>query len=455
MVTVPLDFGSDFTGTLEALLADQGAFGPYDPLKWRAFCYLPDEKKYSELNDRNHADAHFVAPGRAFWLISKDNYRIDTAPIQGTSVPTDEPYAVMLAPGWNLIGSPFDFPVAWDSVQVDSVSTADDTLVTGPIRWNPSQGAYYGADATMLDPFEGYWVHNGGTSAVTLAIPPVERAATSPSAVAHARGASESEGWSIRLHVRTQDVADEAVIGAAPAARRRWDRLDRVDPPMGPGRGVTLYVRNDGWGSRGSAFARDIRPALQDASGDDGEVWYMDVAKSFRDESAGDVVRLHTDVTNETQGLLMILVDRRLGRRIDLTRESTYEFVLGAKAVVTKEDDARFVVLVGSEEFVAAHQDLLPAYPGRTVLHQNYPNPFNPSTVVRYDLAAPAQVDLRIFNAQGALIKVLDNEYRQPGRYEVGWNGDNERGEHVASGVYFFRLRAGRFTETRKMVMLK
>ncbi|MCH7549318.1 MAG: T9SS type A sorting domain-containing protein, partial [Candidatus Krumholzibacteriota bacterium] len=93
--------------------------------------------------------------------------------------------------------------------------------------------------------------------------------------------------------------------------------------------------------------------------------------------------------------------------------------------------------------------------PTRTVLRPNYPNPFNPSTVIRYDLAVASQVELRIYDVTGALVKVLESARRPAGRYEVVWGGRNERGRSVASGVYFYRLKAGQFTQTRKMILLK
>ncbi|MFH1679706.1 MAG: FG-GAP-like repeat-containing protein, partial [Candidatus Eisenbacteria bacterium] len=70
MVSVPLAFSLDFTGTLEALLSDQQEFGPYDPVQWRAFRYVPDSLFYAELSDEWAAGLFRPEPGRAFWLIS-------------------------------------------------------------------------------------------------------------------------------------------------------------------------------------------------------------------------------------------------------------------------------------------------------------------------------------------------------------------------------------------------
>ncbi len=89
-------------------------------------------------------------------------------------------------------------------------------------------------------------------------------------------------------------------------------------------------------------------------------------------------------------------------------------------------------------------------------LHEAVPNPFNPQTTIRYEVAAGgADVNMTIYDVAGARVRELVNEHRGPGSWSVQWNGDDDRGQRVASGVYFYRMRAGDFVETRKMVLLK
>jgi hypothetical protein len=93
-------------------------------------------------------------------------------------------------------------------------------------------------------------------------------------------------------------------------------------------------------------------------------------------------------------------------------------------------------------------------------LYQNYPNPFNPETWIPYQLAGEAYVTIRIYNSNGQLVRILDLGYRNHGSYldkaqAAYWDGTNERGERVASGVYFYRIQANDFTAVRKMVILK
>lgn len=90
-----------------------------------------------------------------------------------------------------------------------------------------------------------------------------------------------------------------------------------------------------------------------------------------------------------------------------------------------------------------------------TRLAQNFPNPFNPTTRIAFGLSAPANVSLRIYDAGGRLVRELVNEKRPAGRFEEIWDGKGARGEASASGIYFYRLTAGSFAETRKMILLR
>ncbi|MBT7686783.1 MAG: T9SS type A sorting domain-containing protein [Candidatus Marinimicrobia bacterium] len=88
-------------------------------------------------------------------------------------------------------------------------------------------------------------------------------------------------------------------------------------------------------------------------------------------------------------------------------------------------------------------------------LQQNYPNPFNPTTIISYALPEQSNVQLRVFDIRGQEITTLEQSDKPPGNYEVMWNGMNQQGNPVSTGVYFCRLEAGTFTQTIKMVYLR
>ena len=98
--------------------------------------------------------------------------------------------------------------------------------------------------------------------------------------------------------------------------------------------------------------------------------------------------------------------------------------------------------------------------PSETELLANYPNPFNPETWIPYRLAEDAFVTLTIYDTAGQIIRTLDIGHRIAAVYEsrskaIHWDGRNNLGEQVASGVYFYHFSAGEYSATRRMVILK
>ncbi len=95
------------------------------------------------------------------------------------------------------------------------------------------------------------------------------------------------------------------------------------------------------------------------------------------------------------------------------------------------------------------------ALPNEFTVYENYPNPFNPSTTIRFDLPEAAQVRVRIYALNGALIRTLINGSLQAGSHTLRWDGKNEAGQTVTSGIYFYSVKAGHKQSIRKMILLK
>ncbi|MBU8920245.1 MAG: PQQ-binding-like beta-propeller repeat protein [Bacteroidales bacterium] len=112
-------------------------------------------------------------------------------------------------------------------------------------------------------------------------------------------------------------------------------------------------------------------------------------------------------------------------------------------------EQIRDVVCSGTGKYVSRGSKTL------FFLEQNDPNPFNPITEIRYNLPRDARVRLDIFNILGQKVVTLVNEHQSAGFKTISWNGKNDRETDVSSGVYFCRIRAGDYTETRKMILLR
>ena len=104
---------------------------------------------------------------------------------------------------------------------------------------------------------------------------------------------------------------------------------------------------------------------------------------------------------------------------------------------------------------VVTSTEELTEVPDAFLVHQNYPNPFNPSTTIRYELSQRSDVTFTVVNVYGQVVRRLGFEQRSAGVHSVTWDGRNDSGTSVASGVYFYKISAGDLTQTRSMTLLR
>jgi hypothetical protein len=88
-------------------------------------------------------------------------------------------------------------------------------------------------------------------------------------------------------------------------------------------------------------------------------------------------------------------------------------------------------------------------------LYQNYPNPFNNETIIKFSLAKPAQVSLTVYNILGQKVRTLVEGRLQAGSQTVKWDGKDGKGNDLSSGIYFYQLKRGELTQTKRLVLLK
>ncbi len=93
--------------------------------------------------------------------------------------------------------------------------------------------------------------------------------------------------------------------------------------------------------------------------------------------------------------------------------------------------------------------------PRQYKLQQNYPNPFNSSTLIKYALKKDVNVTINIYNILGQKVKTLVNEYQSAGYKLIIWDGTNDNGKGVSSGIYFYKLIAGEFIDKKKLAIIK
>ncbi len=109
----------------------------------------------------------------------------------------------------------------------------------------------------------------------------------------------------------------------------------------------------------------------------------------------------------------------------------------------------------GNGVFSANYGGFNRVIPENLILKQNYPNPFNPTTTIEFELPSSSDVKVTVYNILGQEVKTLLNTHRNPGEYHVVWDGKDNSGKAVASGTYIYRVKAGEYVKSKKMVLLR
>ncbi len=219
------------------------------------------------------------------------------------------------------------------------------------------------------------------------------------------------------------------------------------------------------WDMNPDAVAETETPQLAEDANADGGVDLQDlvfVASQFGQSGGENAADINGDGVVDIADILLVAGALEIGNGAP----SAYSRSIGLLTVGEVEQWLMKALEVNDkgpvfQRGIAVLQRLLAVLtPKETGLLPNYPNPFNPETWLPYQLAETADVTLRVYAASGELVRTLALGYQSAGIYQsrsqaAYWDGKNELGEPVASGMYFYTLSAGRFTATRRMVIRK
>lgn len=413
MVSVPAELNDvSPLGVLEDDL------GPYNPAVWRLFRW--DRDRYVE---HPAMTAHF-APGNSFWLITQAGGLFDID--RGKSVPTLAPADIVLDTGWNQVASPFAFRVDWGAA-ISNVNVSPAYFYDGV--------SPYQLNVTVLEPWEGYFVENRSGERLTVRIPPVEAPSAIPKSIPVVGLGMKEFVLQLSAEAAASGLRDSYnYLGFKEQATRGADRLDLHEPPP-VGEYLQLSIME------GRTYAANFKPFPAD-----GEEWAVRITSPLPNQTVTVHIEEHG---TRPDGFEIYVLDKD-----EFTPLSTHN---GSFIVQTWEaHSSRWLkILIGTTSFAEAHSGGIPLVPLAYALEQNFPNPFNPSTTIRYQLSKKSNVRLEVFNLLGQLVKTLVRGEQVTGTYSVRWNGDNTNGLPVASGMYIYRLRAGDYAASRKMMLAR
>ena len=143
---------------------------------------------------------------------------------------------------------------------------------------------------------------------------------------------------------------------------------------------------------------------------------------------------------------------------VDIQKRSIeYDFLSSGFEIQNKSSLSYDLKLVAGDldYVIQKSEDILENIPDQYALSQNYPNPFNPITRMNYQLPKRSRVIISIYNIMGQEVRTLLNQDQDYGAHSIMWNGVDQFGKTMATGVYFARMSTGSFSQTKKMLLLK
>jgi hypothetical protein len=366
--------------------------------------------------------AFIFSNGKAYWLIKKNPWSVSTS-VPTAALDTSISVRLQLHSGWNLITNPYLQSVPWASIQEANAPGAQNPI------W--AYGGVNGfSQSSVVDPYVGYYFYNTSN----LSILRVPYGATS--GVWRKPDTTAGNGWSVTVAALGEGYVDRALsFGVRDDAFEGYDKYD-YQKPRGVGIMPSTAFRRPEFDSLCTSFASDFRPPVKTLTS-----WPFELRTPAK-----------TPTTLQFEGLGQIpeemevyLIDYSHESSVNLRSEAAYKYTPPTPV-------GQFAVAVGTHSAMATLLENVG--PKEFGLDNNFPNPFNPSTTFPVAVPHSAMVNLKIYNILGQEVRTLFAGQLDAGRHWIVWDGKNNAGAGVATGVYIARLTADAGVSIVKKLML-
>ncbi|UCE07942.1 MAG: T9SS type A sorting domain-containing protein, partial [bacterium] len=423
---------------IDAILIDN--LGAADPYNWRVFDWIQDDTNYVAYGDSSWRESGGFRQGKALWLITSQYQTFDAG--SGRS-PENVNYRINLEHGWNMIGNPFPYVVSWSDVEKTS------NFISDPIYRSTSDSIGWIYNVEILNPWDGYFIWNGDSSSRSLIVAPKEaliRPLTKQNMLAHKYLFKYPDvSILISAEIRCGKFIDlDNLFGIAENASDEYDSYDLKEAPA-MGDYISLWIDNRNWKKFSGDYTVDIRK-----QGSEGYAWNIVIDYSI--EKPEDILTMKFKrLTDLPENWLMYLFDLSEDMAINLKDQT--EISLNPGSGIQTRKPYKFVI--GTESFVLQSSNNIPLIPLEFELFQNYPNPFNAATTISFNLPKRMHITVKIYNILGQLVKTLVDEQVRGGNHKIYWDGKNNQGNLISTGLYIVRVQTKNYVAVKKLLLIK
>lgn len=380
-----------------------------------------------------------ILPGKGYWIISKDRKNIDLTKFP--MVPSQDDFMLKVDEGWNMIGNPWSWDISIDSMyfvdQNNNVYTLPAVVNAGIYTWTSThlkQG--YSLEArNQLRINLGYWMkfnrpgmlYFKARPSLNIDLLPVDQ-------ISFSKSTQNGDGL-VRFMINQGNETDEDNYFGICQDKSIYPFFmqDAIEPPV-ISDGIRLFSQKE--------KEQLTTNLVLFSEFDSTYVWDLKIENN----KPGIETVLKWQFLKAGNTLNYFIYNLETGQWFNLANQKDW-YISSTKSTIPLK-----LYATVNENFTP---DILPI---KFSLSQNYPNPFNPSTSIKFSVpyfadGVNAQID--IFDVLGRKVKNILNKKVKSGEIEVTWTGINEFGSQVASGIYFYRLKAGDFVASRKMILIK
>ncbi len=423
MISVPSDLDQK---NVQSILIEE--LGDYNVNDWRLFRWI--NGNYVELSE----NANFTFdPGNAYWLITSERQVITLD--SSTSVKTNEEYLISLDHGWNQVGTPYYFPVSWEDVYAASPGVVQGSIAYEWVNdeWQP---------ATKMQPFGGYFISTPSGGSI-LRFPPKESVNGTAKSAQTIPALSESE-WLLQVSAENSHSRDlYNFIGVLNDADMALDIRDQPKPPAMYNDRIEIFSEHQDWGQAQGRYSGDYQ-----RRNPQGNYWDLHLKTGSHGKDIALSLKRLNDLP-EGFNIRVLNLDLRYELN-ELEKDQYSQRIFLADATYTIR------ILVGNEEFLQENDEGIAPAPKHFRLSQNFPNPFNGDTRIQYDVPEPSLLRVVVYDMLGREVRELIRSESHPvGYHQISWNGTDQQGHPVASGIYLVSFQSKNFQASKKLVLLK